>query len=213
MDFYGYLPVKERYNADGEREPVAAPFNSAALDSTVFKSLQPLDPFVAGRATIGDVNVRYKYDIDVLDIGFQYGVSDKLTLGFHVPYYWIRNDVSTSFSAANANVGLNPATGDCCIPLSAGGQSFATEDVQNLITSQFGFSRVESWRAEGVGDIEAGAKYRFLSTRDWAGAASVGIRIPTGHKDDPDDLTDVAWSFGTYALLLRMHIDYKLSNL
>ena len=128
-------------------------------------------------------------------------------MGFHIPYYWIKNKVSTAFSSQNANVGLNPATGACCIPMAAGGQPFTVEDVQNLITSQFGFRRIESWRAEGIGDIEAGAKYLYLETRDWAGAVSGGIRFPTGKKDD------VAWSFGTYALLLRLHFDYRLSNL
>lgn len=213
LDYYGYLPVKERYSPDGEREPIAHPFDDAALDSTVFESLQPLDPLVGGRASIGDVQVAYRYDIDVLDFGFQHGITDRLTVGLHIPYYWIRNDISTRFSSDNANVGLNPATGACCIPIAAGGQPFSSEDVQNLITSQFGFRRIESWRGEGIGDVEAGAKYRYLETRDWAGAVSGGIRVPTGHKDDPDDLTDVAWSFGNYALLARLHFDYKLSNL
>jgi hypothetical protein len=212
-DFYHYLPTTERYNPDGDREDLAYPFTNAALDSNVLTNLKPLDPLVGGTASIGDVAVSYEYDIDVLDAGYSYGVTDKLSVGFHIPYYWIKNNVDASFSSTNANVGLNPATGACCIPISAGGQPMDTNDVQNLVSSQFGFSPIETWTGEGIGDIELGAKYRFFLEESSAFAMTGGLRIPTGRADDPDDLTDVAWSYGNYALLLRLHYDYKLSNL
>ena len=212
-DLYHYLPTTERYNPDGEREDLAYPFTNAALDSNVLTNLKPLDPLVGGTASIGDVAVSYEYDIDVLDAGYSYGVTDKLTVGFHIPYYWITNNVDSSFSSANANVGLNPATGACCIPISAGGQPMDTSDVQNLVSSEYGFSSIETWTGEGIGDIELGAKYRFFLQESSAFAMTGGLRIPTGRADDPDDLTDVAWSYGNYALLLRLHYDYKVSNL
>ena len=120
-DLYHYLPTTQRYNPDGEREDIAYPFTNAALDSNVLTNLKPLDPLVGGTASIGDVAIDYEYDIDVLDAGFNYGVTDKLTVGLHIPYYWIKNNVDASFDSSNANVGLNPATGACCIPIAAGG--------------------------------------------------------------------------------------------
>ncbi|MDX1431519.1 MAG: hypothetical protein R3286_03625 [Gammaproteobacteria bacterium] len=212
-DFYHYLPTTERYNPDGEREDLAYPFTDAALDSSVFTSLAPLDPLVGGTASIGDVAVSYEYDIDVFDAGYNYGITDKLTVGFHIPYYWIKNNVDATFSSANANVGLNPATGACCIPIGAGGVPMNTEDVQQLIRSDFGFATIQSWSREGIGDIELGGKYRFFRDESSAFAVTGGARLPTGYADDPDDLTDVPWSYGNYALLLRLHYDYKLSNL
>ena len=44
-------------------------------------------------------------------------------------------------------------------------------------------------------------------------AATAGVRLPTGRQDDPDNLADIPWSTGAYALLVRMHHDYILSNL
>jgi hypothetical protein len=212
-DFYHYLPTTERYNPDGNREDLAYPFTNAALDSSVLTNLQPLDPLVGGTASIGDVSVRYEYDIDVLDAGYNYGVTDNLTVGVHIPYYWIGNNVDASFDSTNANVGLNPGTGACCIPISAGGVPMDTNDVQNLVSSEYGYSAIESWSGQGVGDIELGGKYRFFLKESSAFAMTGGLRIPTGRADDPDDLTDVAWSYGNYALLLRLHYDYKVSNL
>jgi len=42
------------------------------------------------------------------------------------------------------------------------------------------------------GDAELTAKYRFEVTRDWAAAATLLVRLPTGHQDSPNDAFDVA---------------------
>jgi hypothetical protein len=212
-DFYRYHPTTHRYNADGEREALAHPFTDATLDSSVLTSLAPLDAFVPGKATIGDVAIKYEYDIDVLDLGYSYGLTESLSIGFHIPYYWISNNVDTALDTDNANVGLNPATGECCIPIALGGVVMDTDDVQNLVMDEYGFSEIDDWSREGIGDTELGAKYRFYQQQDSAFAITGGLRIPTGYEDDADKLNDVAWSYGNYALLLRLHYDYLLSNL
>ena len=212
-DYYRYHDTTKRYNADGKREDLAYPFTNAALDSSVLTSLAPLDPLVAGKATLGDVSVVYQYDIDVLDLGYSYGVSDQLSVGLHIPYYWITNNVSTALDTSSANVGVNPLTGECCIPIALGGQAMTIDEVQNLVTSEYGFSEIDDWSRDGIGDIELGAKYRFYLKAQSALAMSGGLRIPTGYEDDADKLNDVAWSYGNYALLARLHYDYLLSDL
>ena len=212
-DFYHYQPTTQRYNQDGDREDLAFPFTNAALDSSILTSLAPLDLLVGGTASIGDVSVAYKYDIDVLDAGYSYGISDRLTVGVHLPYYWITNNVDASFDSTSANVGLNPSTGACCIPISAGGLPMDTDDVQNLISSEYGFSKIETWQEEGVGDIELGMKYQLFVEDTSAFAITSGLRIPSGYEDDADVLNDVPWSYGNYALLLRLHYDYLIRDL
>jgi hypothetical protein len=213
LDFYRYHETTQRYNADGKREDLAHPFTNAALDSNVLVSLAPLDALVGGRARLGDVAVAYRYDIKILDLGYSYGLNDQLSIGIHVPYYWISNDVDTSLDNSSANVGLNPLTGECCIPIALGGQPMEIDDVQNLVTSEYGFSELDNWSRNGIGDIELGAKYRFYLKPLSALAMSGGLRIPSGYEDDADKLDDVAWSYGNYALLLRLHYDYLLSDL
>jgi hypothetical protein len=212
-DYYRYHETTQRYNADGEREALAYPFVSTALDSGVLASLAPLDAFVPGKATLGEVSVNYRYNIDVLDLGYSYGLTDRLSIGLHAPYYWITNHVDTALDTGSANVGLNPVTGECCIPTAAGGQPLDTEDVQDLVQADYGFSRIDSWQREGIGDIELGARYRFYLERNSALAMTTGVRVPSGYEDDADKLNDVAWSYGNYALLLRLHYDYLLSHL
>lgn len=149
----------------------------------------------------------------MLDLGYAYGVTDKLSIGFHLPYYWIKNNVDTGLDTASANVGLNPGSGECCVPIGAGGTPLSEDDVQQLIVDEYGFSRIDDWEREGIADIEIGAKYRFFLERDSALAMTGGFRFAIGYEDDADKLDDVAWSYGHDALLLRLHYDYLLSNL
>jgi len=163
-------------------------------------------------AGLGDVRVRYVYDIDVLDIGYSYGLTGKLSIGIHTPYYWINNNVDIEFDNSSANVGRNTGAGDPLIPVAMGGIPLTEDEVQTLISKTFGFEKIGSWKNEGIGDIEFGARYRIDADRDSALAFTGGLRIPTGYEDDADKLNDVAWSYGNYAMLFRLHYDYLLSN-
>ncbi len=43
-----------------------------------------------------------------------------------------------------------------------------------------------------AGDAELTAKYRFLVAGNWAAAATLLLRLPTGHQDSPNDAFDLA---------------------
>ena len=226
-----FLPSDKRFGPNGDAEDLAGAFNNRRLDSTVFSSLAPLNALVPGGiASIGDSSIHYEYHYNIAVFTAAYGITDRLTLGVEVPYYWVRNEVDASLNSApgsSANVGLRtgPGPGPCAavvpvLPLSCPNtRRFTTEDVQQLLgpglngIPGFGLKRIEDFSADGFGDITLGAKYQFLRTDDLRLAATVGLRIPTGRQDDPDDLTDIAWSTGTYILLARLHADYVLSNL
>ena len=215
-DIYHYYPTTQRYNADGDRETLASPFDDAALDSSALGVLEDLEMNFPGlgTATLGNVAVEYEYNIDVLDLGYAYGLSDELSIGFHAPYYWIDNEVDIQFDNSSANVGLNPGLPipSPLIPISLGGVALRENDVQELIQTEYGFDEVGSWSRDGIGDIELGARYRIYAERDSALAFTGGLRIPTGYEDDADKLNDVAWSYGNYAVLFRLQYDYLLSN-
>ncbi len=231
-NFFYPFPTTERFNKHGDTEPIASAFDSRRLDSTVFSVLRPLDSLVGGTASIGTSFVRFRYDYNILNFGYGFGITDRLTAGIDVPYYQTHNKVRAVLDPSSANVGINTA----CNPAAAAPGSapvlplgptfvrrFSLEDVQqflgpgftagNCAVPGFGFKRVESRRAEGLGDINAAFKYQYLRTEDWRLAATLGARFPTGRQDDPDDLSDIPWSPGNYALLLRLHHDYVLSNL
>jgi len=226
-----YFPTDERYGPDGKPENLTAAFDGRRLDSSVFSLLQPLDPFVAGGASIGDARLRFKYHYNILNFGAAYGVTDRLTVGIEIPYYWVRNDVQAALSSApgsSANVGLStgPGPGPLCgsgqpvLPLACPNtRRFTTEDVQQLLgpglngIPGFGFKRLRDFEDDGFGDILLGAKYQYWRSRDFRLAASGGVRFPTGRQDDANDLVDMSWSSGAWGLFARLHNDFIVSNL
>jgi hypothetical protein len=223
-----YLPIHKRYNPDKGVEDLAVDFN-ANLNSNVFPALAPLDPFVPGLPSIGDSHVKFEYNVQTLESSLQYGLTDKLTLGVNVPFWWFHNKVTArvdSGPGSSANVGKNPALacGSPICPLFVPGTTrFTTQDVQQLLGKGltigpafipgFRFKEFKSWTGSGVSDIETGARYQYWRSEDWRLAFTGGVRFPTGRVDDPDNLTDYAFGSGAYALLFRLNNDFIVSNL
>ena len=217
-----YSSTTQRWNPHGNAEAIAGAFDNRVLDNSVF-SLLP-----AGQ-NIGTTSVRFEYEYNILDFGLAYGITDRLTVGIDLPQYTVHNKVSASLSSTGATLGVNTGggAGVCAgpvIPLACpNARPFTTQDVQQLIgpglkvggvtVGGFGFKPVQDFRADGLGDITAALKYQYLRTEDWRLAATLGARFPTGRQDDPDNLSDIPWSPGNYAVLLRLHQDYVISNL
>jgi len=253
LDSLFYLPVEQRYNPHGATEDLATDFNNRRLDSTIFSLLTPLNPFVpGGNASIGDSHVKYTYLYNIEDLGGQYGLTDRLTIGIDIPYFWASNSVEAGLNSgpgSSANVALNTSSAAALagavgplagcrapvLPFSAiagcsaflpgfSTRRFSTADVQRLLgpglvtnagtrIPGFGFKKIQDWNGDGLGDITLGGKYQYLRTQDAALAVTLGARLATGRRGDPDDLSDVYWSTGANAILLRLHGDYALSNL
>jgi hypothetical protein len=220
-----YLPSDKRYNPEGKAEDIATDLNTS-LNSRIFPALAPLNPLVGGTASFGDTDVSFEFDLTILYLEASYGITDRLTAGVRLPYWWLTNTVRgrlNSGPGSSANVGLNPFFGrpgqPALAPLAGGGVPFTTEDVQRLLgpglpgIPGFGLKRFDSFSNHGLGDMEAGFRYQYLRTDAWLLAFTGGARFPTGSVDDPDNLTDSGFGSGAYALLFRFNHDYAISSL
>ncbi|MFC1844354.1 hypothetical protein ACFLZ5_06140 [Thermodesulfobacteriota bacterium] len=225
-----YFNIDERYGPDGDTEDVDADFN-ATLDSGVFSDLGALESFFgmpAGSANIGDSVVNYDYDFSKIEISFMYGLTDNLTVGVRLPYWWIKNNVNAQLDTTNATIGKS-ATGVLfgapLVPLAANpfgdALPLTTEDVYDLVGSGldvngdsvidipgYGYKRISSFSDNGIGDSEIGGRYQYLKNEKWQLAVTGGLRLPTGRIDDPNDLMDYGISDGAYALFLHANNDY-----
>ena len=211
VEYSYYLPIDQRFDPDGNEEDLAADYNTN-LNSSVFPDLGLVEigfGMPAGSASLGESVVDFELNAHEVDLKFYYGVTDKLSIGTKIPYFWFKNDVTASLDNTNATVGLNPFVPGGVAPLVVPGTTpFTTNDVQNLLVQQFGYKRVETWSGNGVGDIEAGGRYQYLKTENWRLAFTAGMRFPTGEVDDPDNLVDYAFGNGAWALLFRSNNDY-----
>jgi hypothetical protein len=224
--YNGYLPVDNRFDSGGNKEPVSHDFN-AELNSNVFSSLALVEAgfgMPAGSASIGRSVVDFQYEFTDLIMSLQYGLTSKLTVGVKAPYYWSTTKVREArLDTTTATVGKDPslAFGSPLIPIAFGGVPLTTDDVQNLIgrgldvngdgvvdIPGFGYKRIETWSGSGFSDIEVGGRYQYYKSGNWRLAFTGGVRLPTGKVDDPDNLIDVGFGTGAYALLFRLNNDY-----
>jgi len=212
-----YNDVSERFDPDGNEESVATDFN-AALDSNVFPILGLFEqsnggPLPDGTANIGDSIVDFEYEFRDLVLDYRYGITDKLTIGVYIPYYWNKTNLKEArVDTSNATLGIDPATGFPDLPPPFGNgiihDSIATPFVLGLIESPpYLFEPFESWSGSGISDIEAALRYQYLKNDAWRLAFTGGVRFPTGSVDDPNNLLDVGFGEGAYALLFRLNND------
>jgi hypothetical protein len=230
-----YFTVDKRFNGEGHTEDVSTDFN-ATLNSNIFPGLSPLDSLTGGPGTanIGRSIVSFNYNYTDLIFGFNYGVTDRLTVGILIPYWWQSTDVTkVHLDTKNATVGKNPFFGKPndpfggapLIPISLGGIPLTTNDAQNLIGKGlyingqlaipgYSYKRLASWSDNDISDIEAGARYQYFKNDNWRLAFTGGVRFPTGKVDDPNNLIDQSFGTGAYALLFRLNNDYtEIKNL
>ncbi len=224
------LPYEHRFDPDGNVEDIATNFN-ALLDSQVFTSLTAVETgfgMTAGTGNVGRSYVDFEMQYSTLNHTFQYGVTDKWTVGIHIPYWWSKNTVKTFVDSSGATIGKTATGAGLGAPLDpiVGGfgdtVALSTEDILQILgpgldvdgdgdkdIAGYGFKRLKTWYDEGFGDIEIGSRYQYLKTKDWRLAANFGIRLPTGTRNDPDNLVDFTpFSGETYALLFRFNQDF-----
>ncbi len=213
-----YSSVDERYDPDGNTEDVATDFNKT-LDSSVFPALSLVEAgfgLPAGCANIGTSDISFEYDFNLYAFDYHYGLNDRITIGIHIPYWDVKNDVDANVDNTDATVGANPFLGipgdpfggAPLVPIALGGVPLTTNQVQDFLVQQYGYKRIETWSGDGLSDMEVGLRYQYLKTDDWRLAFTGGVRIPTGEKDDPDNLMDYPLGSGAWALLFNFNQDY-----
>jgi hypothetical protein len=223
LDGKFYFKINERFDPDGNTEDVATDYNTT-LDSTVFSDLSLVEDFFGmppGSANLGRTNVSFDYYFTITELTFMYGITDKLSVGILLPYWWVKNDVNSSLDTSAATVGKNAALNNL-VPLAVPGTVPLTKkDVINLLAKGldingdgtvdipgFGYKEFGTFKNNGIGDMELGFRYQYLKTENWRLAFMGGVRFPTGEKDDPDDLTAYPIGSGAYAFLFRSNNDY-----
>jgi hypothetical protein len=213
-----YWPIDDTWKDDGSRDNPAWKYNGA-LTSAIFPSIALVEAgfgMPAGSGNLGSTDITFKYSFQIYEFAFLYGITDNLSAGIKIPYWFARNDVTANLNTTAATLGKNIFYGQPgdpyhspFIPLGyPGAVKLTANDVQQLIATQYGYKRVENWSNDGLGDIEAGLKYQFLKTPNWELAAQLSVLFPTGQSDDPDSLVDYGLGTGYWAVHFRSFNDY-----
>jgi len=212
VDSQFFFPITERFDENGNAEDIAADFN-APLDSTIFPQLNLVEAgfgLPPGYASFGSSDVEYTFNLQIFDFYLYYGLTNRLTLGAKLPYWNFKNDVDANLDTSTATVGINsnPAIPSPIAPLALGATPLTTEDVQQLLKTEYGFDPVEDWSDHGFSDLEIGARYQYYRSENWQLAFTGSVLAPTGQTDDPDSLVDYPFGTGAWGLSFYLNNDF-----
>lgn len=209
-----WFPITERYDTEGDKKDLGAAF-SMPLNSSGFSALGAVEEaagMTPGSGSLGTTDIDLTMHYNDLILYYQYGLTDKLTIGAEIPYYWQWTDVKrATVNTRDATIGINPTgNGPPLLPLTQGGVAngdLAMEMLQGQLQGM-GYQRLADWSDQGFGDILAGARYQYFEQPSWRLAVTGGLTFPTGKMDDADNLTDIEFGRGAWGFFVHSNNDY-----
>ncbi len=211
-------PISYKIKGDSE-------FLDSLDDETIQSALDILRdyPDAYSKLNLGTYKVEGKANINVDGYGLAYGITNKLTVYTAVPVY--KANVKLKYKRSEQNSYgdvsdiLQNNTGDdfaqaigTFLDQYSGQLDVNSNFLQNLVTNGFGYEEVGDWQGEGLGDIELGMMYNFLTRRNYGLKATFGTIAPTGRVDDPDVIQDIGFGDGQWDLFAEVGGSYLLTN-
>ena len=187
-----HLPITKRYGSDGKVEDVATDFNQT-LNSNIFPDLAVFEqpPFGLTSANVGKSVTTFKYDFNILNVTIGRGITDKVSVGMKVPYWWAKNNVTAKLDTTNATVGVNPLYQQNVLPEQLNSAPFlplgflksqgipvdeiklTTEDIQSLLGPGLDVDK------NGTIDIPG---YGYKRFETWSGEGFGDIEVGAKYK-------------------------------
>jgi hypothetical protein len=146
-----------------------------------------------------------------------YGLSESVTLALVMPIYSMQVAIDSDFRSNG--------TGQRFIDRlrsSDNNQITSSVDAATKINDAVGrlnnkladnnFNRLENWSATGLGDLQLAAKWQFLKGEALSSSLMGGVVMPTGRRDDPNNLLDKGFGDGQWDLIAQNTWDQPLSN-
>lgn len=162
--------------------------------------------------SLGSYKIRGKANIGVNIYGMAYGVTDKLTAYFGVPFYKASVKINYQRKKGNnfkevAEILQQYTNDDWAQSLGNLTEELPDLDgstLQSIVMNNFGYAAVGDWQAEGPGDAEFGMVYNFYDNGNFGLSTMFGGKAPTGYVDDPDILQDIGFGDGQWDAFIEL---------
>jgi hypothetical protein len=154
------------------------------------------------------------------NLSLQYGVTDRLSVGFLLPYVHNQVNVAKSFSGVNsADDAYALIKSDLGVQVSADllkaldrVRSLDENTLQDALVAR-GYSRVGSSDVSGLGDMLLGGRFCYLDAHpasgQWTHSVQLGLNIPTGRMKPTGELTQVDFGSGSWDLGIAHVANYS----
>jgi hypothetical protein len=155
--------------------------------------VQALDSFgshdLGRKLSLGTLNVSTTPQVTYIAPVLAYGVTDRFTIGIGLPVVRYQNQISLSASASNLDF----------FRQQLGGLSKKVDEALNIdlvteskrVIAEKGYRPLQSRDETFIGDMQVALLYRFPDLGTWAVLNQMTLTLPTGPKDDPNDLASL----------------------
>ncbi len=177
--------------------------------SSAYDQLKAVSPDAAAAINLGNVNVNPDINVDAHVIGLAWGLTDWLMIAGGVPIMKAKVNVEggyTDLGAVRASIDRLRATTDPAVQAKAFAMADALEQsiqpllrgeiLQGVVVNEFEYKPVGDWEGSGIGDTTLFAEARAINWDFYKSAVKLGVDLPTGRADDPDNLVDVPFGQG-----------------
>ncbi len=171
--------------------------------------LKELSPEAYDAFRLGEYKIDAKAQVSVQALALAYGLTNRLTTYFSVPYYRAKVSMNMVRTKGNNNTEVQklvnqtvtgPSDQDMAASFIQGATSalpdISGENIQSIVVNYMGYQPLGTWEGEGLGDIDWVLIYRLTDQPDWGLALTTGLTLPTGRTDDPDILQDFPFGDG-----------------
>ena len=172
---------------------------------------------------IGAYEIKPVANIEVEVLGFGYGLGDKTTAYFGIPFY--KASVKVDFNRTEGNnykeISEMVEDSDSGIVgrITQGLPDISEGIIQTVLTEYYGTKALGTWTASGPGDLEAGIMHQLHKDKSFGSLIKFGTVLPTGKVEDPDILQDISFGDGQVDVFFEggvggkflSHLGYTLS--
>ena len=207
--------IQSQFNENGENETLnlKEEFKSSRLEDisavikNYFEELRAISPEAYNTFSLGEFSAKVAANVNAQGIGYGFGITDRLTVYGALPIYHIQTEikfkqtkasnlalVQSTIQNASTGTALSKFVKDLTLQLPNTNEEF----IQSIVTNYYGYKPVGKWEKDALGDAEIGLIYRLTDFSDRGVSVSTGMVLPTGSKDDPDSIQDIATGDGQY---------------
>jgi hypothetical protein len=219
----GYISgIGQRYTGNGSLMSLTDA-NSITFDAKKLVSIEPrvqqliavLNQFgqqqMGSALTLGTLHINIEPDVNYYAPIHAYGITDKWTVAVGVPIIHYKNNIGLSQEGSNLEAiqaqagGISPELDSAFDELHAG----LVQSAQKELSGK-GYKPLQNVDTTFIGDVQLVSLYQVFNNKRTALLTKTTFNLPTGPKDDPDDLTDLS-DFGQTSISEGAVLTYMLT--
>ncbi len=171
---------------------------------------------------IGKIELDLDVSVNVLVLGWAYGILDNLTAAIYLPIFLSAQIDIETFSANTGPVGYNnkynpygfdlPSQTPITTTFLSNDVSGNEEGVKKIVNNYYQYEPLENQKMSGIGDIGFGGLWKAYHQDFFSLAMLALVFAPTGKKDNPHNLMDFGLGDGQWDTGLFLTNNFNIKD-